>query len=117
MVTDILYTGKENARPSKELCSILGLSKRELQKAIEKERRAGEPICASTDKDTPGYYLAADEYELAEYCGILGHRAKEIYITRQSLVKVLKGIEQQKSGQVFLPHSEPEQVSLGCTKK
>lgn len=116
-VTDILKTGKENATPGAELAALLGCSLRELTAAIERERRAGAPICASQSYPM-GYYLAADEYELAEYCEQVKSRAVNLFKTRQALVKILKGIEQQKSGQrvLFLPPDAAEVTPVDAEK-
>ena len=94
-IADILGTGKQNAVTGATLADRLGCSTRELAAAIERERRAGAPICASQSRPM-GFYLAADEYELAEYCQQVKSRAINLFKTRQALVKVLKDIEQRK---------------------
>ena len=59
-LTDLLQRGKENAISSRVLVPVLGLhDTRALTQLIEKERRAGVPICASVTEPT-GYYLASD---------------------------------------------------------
>lgn len=98
MVADILGTGKQNAVNGATLADRLGCSLRELNAAIERERRAGVPICASQCRPM-GYYLAADEYELAEYCQQVKSRAVNLFKTRQALINVLKRIETQKDAE------------------
>lgn len=97
-VADILGTGKQNAITGATLADRLGCSPRELAAAIERERRAGVPICASQSRPM-GFYLAADENELAEYCQQVKSRAVNLFKTRQALVRVLKEIEQQKDAE------------------
>ena len=92
MIYEYLTTGKKNARPARWLADVIGCSTRDISRAAENERRAGIPICASTDSK-PGYYLAADAEELEEYCNRLKHRGVEIFKTRQSLIKALKQME------------------------
>lgn len=77
-ITDVLPTGKANAVSSTYLCSLLGVDKRALTAAIERERRAGIPICATCSQSAPGYYLAENSEEMEEYCRSLQHRIDEI---------------------------------------
>lgn len=82
----ILPIGEAAAIPGWQLCEELNISQRELSRQITKERREGKPICANSLK-RPGYYLAANQQEMDEYCERLKHRAKEIFITRQACMK------------------------------
>lgn len=96
MVYELLGTGAENARTAKELCCQLGIDTkdwRKISKAVERERREGKPICASSDSKYPGYYKPADREELTRYIDRLHKRAGEIYKTRRALQKVLEGME------------------------
>lgn len=88
MIAEVLHTGKENAIPGRELMELLHISERDLTQAVELERRAGQPICAACGK-TPGYYLAADQQEMQDYCGRLFHRAGEIHKTRKACLQTL----------------------------
>ncbi len=83
MVYEMLSEGAENARTGRELCKILNFTPRELTQAIERERRAGKPICAATGRK-PGYFLAANQEEMQRYCRSLLRRAGEIHKTRQA---------------------------------
>ena len=53
MIADYLLTGKENARTGSDLAKLCGCDPREITAQIEKERRAGKPICASCDPEKP----------------------------------------------------------------
>ena len=81
MITDYLAEGAENARTARELCRILGINNRQLTRAIERARRAGAPICAGSGSIS-GYYLAADQTEMENYCNNLAHRLRAIHATR-----------------------------------
>ena len=95
-VSDYLNTGAENAKSGRQLCKALNISQRELTLAIEKERREGEPICASTDAKNPGYYLAADKGEMQRFCKSLFHRAGEIHKTRKACLATMDGLPEEK---------------------
>lgn len=91
MIYELLDYGRENARPGRELAEFFNCGIRQITGQIEKERREGRPICATMGKD-PGYYLAADDAELNDYCDRLKGRALELLKTRQALIKILQGI-------------------------
>lgn len=88
MINEILLEGAENAQTGKSICEMLQITPRELTTRIERERRAGFPICASTGAN-PGYFLAADRQEMERFCKSLHHRAGEIYKTRRACMKML----------------------------
>lgn len=90
MIAEILDSGKNNATTGKTLASYFNCDIRTVTEQIERERREGQPICASADNGNSGYYLAANAEELQDYCNRLHHRAAELYKTRQALLKVLK---------------------------
>ena len=77
IISDYLSEGKYNAKTSKVLRNILGLNRRSLVAAIERERRDGWPICASTGLN-PGYYLADSADEMYSYIASLERRVREI---------------------------------------
>ena len=91
MIYEILSEGAENARTGKEICKALNITARDLTLAIERERRAGRPICASTG-GTPGYFLAANREEMQRFCNSLYHRAGEIHKTRNACMKTLEDL-------------------------
>ena len=67
MIYEVLLEGRENALTGKEICSILGIKARDLTAAVERERREGKAICASTGSN-PGYFIAANREEMERYC-------------------------------------------------
>ena len=95
MIHELLATGRENARTGRELAQHFNCSIREITEQVERERRAGQPICAATCEPY-GYYLAADAEELNDYCRQLWKRAGEIHKTRRALVKVLAQIRDKQ---------------------
>ena len=90
MIFELLAEGKENARTGRALADILGVNIRDVTATIERERRSGKPICASMDKENPGYYLPETADELAAYCNMIGGRAQELITTQQALIAVLQ---------------------------
>lgn len=91
MVYEILSEGKDSARTGRDICNALGISARELTARIERERREGKPICASTGAN-PGYFLAADKEEMQRYCKSLWHRAGEIHKTRRACIATMESL-------------------------
>lgn len=90
MIFELLGAGKENARTGKELATVLNCSVRDVTEQISRERRAGRPICASTDAKRPGYYIAENSADLVSYCASLKSRGIEIFKTRQALIKQIQ---------------------------
>lgn len=89
MIHELLAEGRENTRTGRELADFLNCNIRDVTAQIEKERREGHAICAATGEN-PGYYLAATDEELDQYCGRLHSRAMELFKTRQALVRILR---------------------------
>ena len=89
MIYELLAEGRDNARTGRYLADICECDIRAITAQIEKERRAGFPICATTG-DRPGYYKPADDAELVAYCDRLKGRAIELFKTRQALMDILK---------------------------
>ena len=94
MIYEILSPGAENARTGAAICRELGIDSRDLMAIIEKERRAGRPICASTNNPR-GYFLAANKEELERYCRSLLKRAGEIHKTRKKLLDTLETLPEK----------------------
>lgn len=85
-----LLSGKQNAISGQDLVTILNLKDlRELTQLIERERRDGLPICAATDQNCPGYYLADGPDELEQYIGSLSRRIHNISRTMTHLEDTL----------------------------
>lgn len=89
MICELLAEGKENARTARELAAVLNCDIRTVAELVQKERREGKPICAMC-QGRSGYYLAADQDELDNYCKGLFKRAGELHKTRRALVKILE---------------------------
>ncbi len=81
-----ILSGTDNPLTGQEIMAALRLSDpRTVTKLIERERRAGLPICASTDSKRPGYYLADSPDELKNYMRSLRHRVKAVSGTLAAL--------------------------------
>ena len=89
MIFELLSEGAENAMTGRDICARLHIKPRDLTIIIERERRAGYPICASTGAN-PGYFIAANKGEMLQYCAALAHRAEEIHTTRRACMKTIK---------------------------
>lgn len=92
MIHEILAEGAESAKTGREICDLLGISLRELTAAVEQERRAGVPICATMSGKRAGYFLAANQSEMQKYCRSLLHRAGELHKTHRACLKSLEGL-------------------------
>lgn len=88
MIQELLSAGAENALPGRYLCGLLEITLRDLTQAIERERREGAPICASTQPPY-GYFLASNRAEMEGYCRSLTHRIGEINQTRRACLATL----------------------------
>lgn len=95
-ISELLGEGKENARTGRYLADLLGVDPRDVTQQIERERRAGQPICATCDSRNPGYYLTADPDELKDYCDRLYRRGGELFKTRRALIATLKALLDKK---------------------
>lgn len=92
MIYELLTEGEQNARTGKELAKLLNTTARDVSQAVERERRQGKPIIATTDSKRPGYYLAETQEEMQRYCDRLHHRAGEIYKTRQACLATMDNL-------------------------
>lgn len=106
MIHELLRTGAENAITGKELAAILNCNIRDITTKIEAERREGQPICASAAGVNGGYYLAANDEELQEYCNRIQHRAAELFKTRRALLNVLKQAADKKAQEQEQEHEQ-----------
>lgn len=99
MIREVLLQGEENAVPAKYLAGILGLrDTRDLTKRIAQERREGAPICATTNSDNPGYFLAGTPAEMEKYIRSLDRR---LLSTQQ-----IRAACQESLRRMTAPHSE-----------
>ena len=92
MIFELLDTGEQNARTARELAKLTGTNRRSISILVERERRAGKPICATCDSTTPGYYIPATREEMERYCRRLQQRAGEIYKTRAACIETLDSL-------------------------
>ena len=99
MVYELLSTGASNAISARELAQILDTDRRSVSALVERERRAGKPICANCNSRNPVYFIPATRGEMAEYCRQLKHRAGEIYKTRAACLKVLESLPLEGGGE------------------
>lgn len=81
-VSDLLNRGRENAVPLRHLKKLLDMDGRTVRLMIERERRAGMPICAD---NLTGYYLPATEEERTTCVRSMRHRAGEIMKTARAI--------------------------------
>ena len=88
MISDYLGQGKQNARTASELAQLTGLPERRVTKQIERERRMGTPICASSDSAYRGYYLASTPDELEQYTRALNRRIRTITDGLDALITI-----------------------------
>lgn len=93
MIFEVLNIGMENAISSKELARILSVAPRIIAAVVERERRAGKPICATCNSKAPGYFIPANREEMEQYCHKLRHRAGEIFATRSACIKMLDSLQ------------------------
>lgn len=97
-VADFLPHGAANAVDGRSLATAMGFkSVRELSKRIERERRAGQPICAAVSGEHRGYFIG-DAEELRLYLHSLDRRLREVRRTRDAIVETLR----RESGQMVL---------------
>lgn len=89
-VSDILPRGAANAVDGRTLAAAMGFkSVRELSKRIERERRAGQPICAAVSGEHRGYFMG-DTDELRLYLRSLDRRLREVRRTRDACDDTLR---------------------------
>lgn len=81
-IADLLSAGGGNAVPLSHLIMLTGWDARDVRRQIERERRAGVPICA--DNKT-GYFLPTCELERDRCVQSMRHRAEEIQVTAECI--------------------------------
>lgn len=98
MIHELLNAGAENAINGRDLCTLLNINRRDLQAAVNRERRAGQPICANTGSghNAAGYFLAANKEEMQTYCNSLQHRAGEIHRTRKACLSLMDTLPERE---------------------
>lgn len=96
-VIDRLQAGRAYAITGEALAEALGCNHRGVSLAVEKARKAGDPVCASCDSARPGYYLAESPGELSSYLASLDRRLRETRRTREALQRTLDSMTGQVS--------------------
>ena len=81
-VSDFLSRGRENAVPLRHLKKLLEVDGRTVRLMIERERRAGTPICAD---NATGYFLPSTADEKAACVRSMRHRARESMKTARAI--------------------------------
>lgn len=81
-IADYLSYGQENAIPRRELERLTSMDGRTVRLMIERERRAGTPICAD---NATGYFLPSTAAEKAACVRSMRHRAGEILRTARAI--------------------------------
>lgn len=96
-VADVLPVGAANAVDGQTLVTILGFrTLRELSREIQRERAAGQPICAAVAGKIRGYYLAATPDEFSRYIKSLDRRIREVRKTRDACGETLRRMSGQE---------------------
>ena len=81
-IADLLGVGRENDITRRDLERLTGLDGRSVRLLIERERRAGIPICSDNQN---GYYLPCCKSEKDAFVASMRHRAREIMTTARAL--------------------------------
>lgn len=89
-ISSLLFPGRENAVPIRDLCSATGLERRFIRHLIAKERLRGVPILSD---NSSGYYLPANDSERAQFVRSMRHRAGEITRVADAVEQCTQGKE------------------------
>ena len=81
-ISGLLLHGAENGLHLRDLCRLTGWKEREVRLHIHAERRRGVPILSD---NVNGYFLPADEQELAACVQSLRGRAGEILAAAEAI--------------------------------
>lgn len=95
-ISDLLYVGENNAVKMQTLMDLTGLSRRELYKHFEQERKNGTVICATNS----GYFLPANTDELQVYIRRVQARLRAESIALNSARALLR---EMQLGEEFSP--------------
>ncbi len=93
LLLDCLYPGAENAIPSKDLLTMIGLTNtRELRRVVADARRAGAVILS----DRSGYYLPSDgeqgQQEAADFLRMIEAKAAATFQAGDSARRFLRAV-------------------------
>ena len=93
MIAEILCDSA-NKKTAKELSQITGLTKREVERRIELERKQGKAICASDNPFDPGYYIG-DLTEIESQCRKFEVQIRGLYSTLKSMRITARNMREQ----------------------
>lgn len=88
-VKSLLPEDKRFAVTAKQLAEMMKTDHRSVTREIERLRKSGVPICATSDASQPGYYLTNDPAELERYLQRLRRRIKNVSQTERKLTDTL----------------------------
>jgi biotin operon repressor len=89
LVVDFLLSGSANALTAAELSRVMGYTRREVSRSVQRARNSGVPICSNTGYP-PGYFLPENREELRRCVEHLRHRAGEMKTTIEALEYALE---------------------------
>ena len=96
-ILDFIPVGAKNALTASELAQLLGVKhQREITRAIERERLAGAPICASCEAGRQGYFLAAHADEMERFIRSLTRRVANVTGTLEACEGTLNRMQEEK---------------------
>ena len=84
-IADFLGIGAENGLTNRQLQQLTGLDGRTIQARVHDERRQRIPICSDT---TNGFYLAANDAELARCIRSIRSRIKNMALAADALASI-----------------------------
>jgi biotin operon repressor len=87
-VLDFLLTGSANALTAGELSRMMGCTRREVSRAVQRARLAAIPVCSSSGHPQ-GYFLPENRGELERCIARMRHRAGEMGTTIEALEEAL----------------------------
>ena len=94
-IANFLQEGAGNALTAGELAQLLGAKhQRDITKAIERERLAGAPICASNETGRQGYFLASDADEMRRFVLCLTRRISNVSRTLEACMDTLNRMQE-----------------------
>lgn len=74
----LIGVGAQNATTLSQLAKLTGMNRRDVRRAIQRDRTAGFPICADCKN---GYFMPSSAEEKRRCVSSMRRRAKEVYKT------------------------------------
>lgn len=94
-VLDYLSVGSANARTARELSQLINADTRTITQEIRRLRLQGHFICANSQKNCKGYFLAESREELERHYRQMRGRALSIFQAMKPIRQHLKQDENQ----------------------